>query len=141
MSKNYQAIEGGYGSVPVTPVMVGAADRIRTGDGQLGKPPKGHTRISRALLLHSLTSWTESVDSSRSPLRSVPALLGPGRYTPDAPPFPFDGHMGSGVFRGDPPHAKGGRWATSHLCRLRIGAGFYPSLAGLSPAVSSPGTF
>src|SRR3972149_611549 len=69
MSKNYQAIEGGYGSVPVTPGMVGAADRIRTGDGQLGKPPKGHPRISRALLLHSLTSWTESVDSSRSPLR------------------------------------------------------------------------
>ena len=67
MSKNYQAIEGGYGSVPVTPGMVGAADRIRTGDGQLGKPPKGHTRISRALLLHSLTSTKPTVTSRGLP--------------------------------------------------------------------------
>ena len=37
MSENYQTIEGGYGSVPVTPGMFGAADRIRTGDVQLGK--------------------------------------------------------------------------------------------------------
>ena len=32
-----QKIEGGYGTRSVTPRLIGAADRIRTGDVQLGK--------------------------------------------------------------------------------------------------------
>ena len=32
-----QKIEGGYGTTSVTPRLIGAADRIRTGDVQLGK--------------------------------------------------------------------------------------------------------
>src|SRR5262245_50647666 len=51
-------LRGGYGYSPVTPfaLVVGAADRIRTGDVQLGKLPLGVAEICRHILSRHLAS-------------------------------------------------------------------------------------